>query len=213
MSEHANAWLDAYYDGELEGRRLSAVEKHLAQCSSCQQTLKELNGISSLLRSSPDPEGTLSADQFVAQVGLRMSRMPDQPLWQRAISLGWQWTPVGILGLWSFLQAVFIVAGSLFLAVNLGFGGETLASLVSSSQAGLSVGDLFLLQGESLSEILRTGLDFLRMGGPFGWSLFVNLGISFALGLLYCSWLVSWWIRNRSPNNMAMPLGINLNGH
>jgi len=213
MSEHVNAWLGAYYDGELEGRRLSAVEKHLAQCSSCQEALKELSGISLLLRSSPDLEVTLSADQFVAQVGLRMSRMPDQPLWQRAISVGWQWTPVGILGLWSFLQAVFIVAGILFLAVNLGFGGETLASLVFSSQAGPSVGDLLSLQGESVNEILRAGLDLLKMGGPFGWGLFVNLGISVALGLLYCSWLVSWWIRTRSPNQSEMPLDMNLNGN
>jgi hypothetical protein len=132
---------------------------------------------------------------------------------QKVISIGWQITPLGIFGLWSFLQAVFLAAGILFLAVNLGFGGDTLASLFSSSQAGPGISDLLLLQNAGLNELFQTSIDFVRTGGPFGWGIIVNLGLSFVLGLFYCSWLTSWWIRNRSSNNLVAPLLVNSNGH
>ena len=213
MSKHITAWLGAYYDGELEGRQLASVEEHLSHCASCQEELKGLNGLSSLLQSSPDPEGLLPIDQFISQVGLKMPRHPDQPIWQKVLSVGWRMTPVGIFGLWSFLQAVFLVAGVIFLAVNLGFGGDTFASLVPSSQAGPGLGDLLLLQDASLNDIIRTTLDFLRTGGPFGWGMILNLGMSFVLGLLYCSWLASWWVRDRSSSNLPVTLLVHSNGH
>jgi anti-sigma factor RsiW len=213
MSEHATTWLEAYYDGELEGRLLSSVEDHLSDCTSCQEELKRLNGLSSLLQLSPGPEGFLPVNQFVAQVGLRMPPLPEQPMWQRVFSIGWQFTPVGVFGLWSFFQTVFLVAGIIFLAANLGVGGDMLAGLIPSSQAGPGLGDLLLLQNASLNDIIRTSLDFLRTGGPFGWGMIVNLGISFTLGLLYCSWLASWWIRKQSSDHLSTPLLVNSNGH
>ena len=213
MSKHITAWLGAYYDGELEGRQLASVEEHLSHCASCQEELKGLNGLSSLLQSSPDPEGLLPIDQFISQVGLKMPRHPDQPIWQKVLSVGWRMTPVGLFGLWSFLQAVFLVTGVVFLAANLGFGGDTFASLVPSSQAGPGFDDLLMLQDAGPNDILRIAWGFLRTGGPFGWSMIVNLGLSIALGLLYCSWLASWWVRNRSSNSLSAPLLINSNGH
>jgi len=213
MSQHKTAWLGAYYDGELEGRQLSSMEEHLSHCASCQEELKALDRLSSLLQSSPDPEGLLPVNQFVAQVGLKMPRYPDQAIWQKVLTVGWRMTPVGIFGLWSFLQAVFLVTGVIFLAVTLGFGGDTLASLVPSSQVGPGLGDLLLLQDASLNDIIRTALDFLRAGGPLGWGMILNLGMSFALGLLYCSWLASWWVQNQSSNHLSAPLLVHSNGH
>jgi hypothetical protein len=213
MSEHTTAWIGAYFDGELEGRKLSSAEEHLSHCVTCQQELKKLKGLSTLLQGSPGSENLLSSDQFVNQVRLRMPRLPDQPLSQKVISIGWQITPLGIFGLWSFLQSVFLVAGILFLAVNLGFGGDTLTSLFSSSQAGPGISDLFSIQGASPIEIIQTTIGFLRSGGPFGWSMIMNLGLSFVLGLLYCSWLASWWVRNRSSNSLSAPLLTYSNGH
>jgi anti-sigma factor RsiW len=35
MDEHVHAWLEAYHDGELHGRRLEQVEDHLARCVEC----------------------------------------------------------------------------------------------------------------------------------------------------------------------------------
>jgi anti-sigma factor RsiW len=149
MRAHTNTWLDAYFDGELEGRKLSSAEEHLAHCATCKKELEALHGLSAFLQESPGPENLLSADQFINQVGLRMPRKPAQPRSQKVLSIGWQITPLGIIGMWSFLQALFLATSILFLAANMGFGGDVLASLVSSSQSGPSIGDLFSLQGAS----------------------------------------------------------------
>ena len=56
MSNHVTEWLNAYYDGELKGKRLQQVEEHLIECEACQAELESLQGLSALLQEVPAPE-------------------------------------------------------------------------------------------------------------------------------------------------------------
>ena len=123
MTEHVTAWLGAYDDGELQGRRLRHVEAHLAQCETCRAELESLRALAGLLQESPAAEGLAPPERFVAQVGLRLPRRPERPAWQRGLEIGWRLVPLGLFGAWAFLQAVFVVAGLVLLALRLGAGG------------------------------------------------------------------------------------------
>ncbi|MCP4519386.1 MAG: hypothetical protein GY824_29670, partial [Delftia sp.] len=98
MSEHVMAWLQAYHDGELASRRLRKVEAHLAGCATCRAELDELRSLTALLGQSPGASVLTPPARFVAQVGLRLSRRPERPAWQRALETGWRWVPAGLLG-------------------------------------------------------------------------------------------------------------------
>ena len=71
MSKHITEWLNAYLDGELNGRRLHHVEAHLAECEACRTELESLERLSGLLHEVPAPEFT-SPERFAAQVNLRL---------------------------------------------------------------------------------------------------------------------------------------------
>jgi anti-sigma factor RsiW len=51
----ANARLSAYMDGELTAAERAAVEQHLAACSTCAATLRDLQLISQAVRGFPAP--------------------------------------------------------------------------------------------------------------------------------------------------------------
>ena len=72
MSKHIHDWLQAYYDGELQGRQLARVEAHLAECEWCQEELDKLSALSALLQESPPAQTATRPEQFVAQVGMRL---------------------------------------------------------------------------------------------------------------------------------------------
>jgi len=120
MNEHVSAWLEAYHDGELDGRRLHQVASHLAQCAACRAELDRLQALSTLLQASPAASHLTPPERFVAQVGLRLPRYQAHPLWYQAASVGWRLTPVGLFGAYAILQAVFIVTGIVMLALRLG---------------------------------------------------------------------------------------------
>ena len=48
MTEHVTAYLGAYHDGELRGRRLRQVEAHLAHCATCRAELERLRALAAL---------------------------------------------------------------------------------------------------------------------------------------------------------------------
>lgn len=169
MIEHVTAWLGAYHDGELGGRRSRQVEAHMADCASCRAELESLRALTALLQESPVPVGLMPAERFVAQVGLRLPRRPVQPAWRRALEVGWRLTPAGLLGAWAFIQAVFVVSRAVLVALELVLGG-------------------------SVTVALRAG--FLGIGA-FGWFWVFNLALSGAIGLLLWSWLASWWARRQ----------------
>jgi hypothetical protein len=195
MTEHVTAWLGAYHDGELRGRRLRQVEAHLAQCGTCRAELEGLRALTAVLQESAAAEGVTAPERFVAQVGLRLPRRPERPAWQRGLEIGWRLAPVGLLGAWVFVQAVFSVAGMVLIALRLGAGGRVAASLLPASQGGLRLAEILALSGAGVSDIGRVMVQLLGNGGPLGWGVVLNVGALVVIGLLYWSWLASWWAR------------------
>jgi predicted anti-sigma-YlaC factor YlaD len=197
MTEHVTTWLGAYHDGELGGRRLRQVEAHLAHCAKCCAELESLRALAALLQESPAAENLTSPERFVAQVGLRLPRRPERPAWQRVLETGWRLVPLGLLGTWAFVQTVFVVAGVVLVALRMGLGGDVAAGLLPAAQQGLWPSAIFSLSGASLNDVDRMMLRLLSHGGPLGWGIMLNLIALVVIGLLYWSWLVSWWARRQ----------------
>ena len=97
MHEEMHALLNAYLDGELQGRRLREMEIHLASCADCQKELKELRLVSDVLRAVPTPE-VPSSERFVSQLTLRLPRRTQPALAQKPALLGLVACPGGIAG-------------------------------------------------------------------------------------------------------------------
>ncbi len=197
MIDHVTHLLGAYHDGELQGRRLNQVEEHLSTCESCQGELEQLQALSNLLAQHPAPSALTSADTFVAQVALQMPRSPDEPTIKRVFNFGWQAAPVGILSVWAFVQSLLIVSGIIFLLMRLGINLEPMTNFLAPPSGGLNLGMFFGFEGESLGELGRTAVEILGNGGPLGWGPMFYLALMLILGLLYCSWMASWWVRHR----------------
>jgi hypothetical protein len=200
MTEHVTTWLGAYHDGELRGLRLRQVEAHLAQCAMCRAELERLRALAALLQESPAAENLTPPERFVARVGLRLPRRPEQPAaaaWQRAMEIGWQLAPLGLLGAWIFVQAVFTMAGAVLVALRMGLGGDVVAGLLPASQQGPSLSEIFSLSGASLGDVGRIVLQLLSISEPLGWGITLNLVSLVVIGLLYWSWLASWWARRQ----------------
>jgi len=195
MSEHVMAWLQAYHDGELESRRLRKVEAHLAGCATCRAELDELRSLTALLGQSPGASVLTPPARFVAQVGLRLSRHPERPAWQRALETGWRWVPAGLLGTLAVGEAVFIVATLLMAALQLGLGGSALADALPAWGAGSGLFEgLDLAGGASLGNAGGVLWGMLNNGGPLGWAFPLNFVFLVVMGLSYWSWLASWWV-------------------
>jgi len=206
MTEHVTVWLGAYHDGELQGRRLRQVEAHLTRCETCRAELESLQTLTALLRASPAAEGLAPPERFVARVGLRLPRRPVQPTWKRTLEVGWRLLPVGLLGAWAFFQAVFVVAGVVTGALQMGLGGDVVAGLLPASQQGMWLAEAFSLSNASLNDTGRIMLQLLSNGRSFGWGVTLNLVSSAVIGLLYWSWLASWWARHQHKNTDSRTL-------
>ena len=205
MSEqHVTSWLGAYHDGELQGRRLRQTETHLARCEACRTELEALRALTTLLQTSPAPEGLTQPARFAAQVGLRLPRRPTQPTWKRTLEIGWRLVPVGLLGAWVFVQAALFVSSAVSGALQLGLGGEAVASLLPASQQGSWFTETLSLSSASLNDLGQIGLQLLNNGGPLGWGITLNLVALVVVGLLYWSWLASWWARRHHKNGEAI---------
>jgi hypothetical protein len=196
MNGHVTAWLGAYHDGELQGRRLRQVETHLSHCETCSAELEALRALTTLLQESPAPERLGQPDRFVAQVGLRLPRRPVQPTWQRALRTAWWLAPAGLLGAWAFVHAVLFVSSLMLGAIRLGVGRDVLAGLLPASRHGWWLSDTLSLSSANLSDLGHIALQLLNSGGPLGWCVMLNLITLVGIGLLYLGWLASWWARH-----------------
>jgi anti-sigma factor RsiW len=197
MTEHVTAWLGAYHDGELQGHRRRQVEAHLAHCATCRAELESLRALTALLQESPVAVDLAPPQRFVAQVGLRLPHRPEQSACRRALEAGWRLTPLGLLGAWAFVQAVFTVAGIVLAALRLGLGGDLAAWLPAASQQGAWLAGVFSLSDAGLNDVARVALQLLGSGGPWGWAVTLYIVSLVAISLLYWSWLATWWARRR----------------
>jgi anti-sigma factor RsiW len=194
MNGHADLWIDAYKDGELSNGRKRQVEKHLGGCQRCQALLEQHRSLSILLQEVPPASGQKPAEQFIAEVKLRLPRrsMPGYRatnFTQPVFSLAWQLIPVVLLLAWAFIQTVSLLSE----VEQLTPGAESAMQQALSPLAGLlgiSAGALGNLGQESL-----TWLGFFNI---LDWNWFTNLAVLFCIGLLYVGWLASWWVRTQS---------------
>jgi len=200
MNEHVTPLLNAYHDGELSGRKLRSVEAHLETCAECLTQLEQLQSLSVLLQSSPVADDLLSSDVFVAQVGMRLPRKPEGLSWKKVSRTGWNAIPFGLLGTWAIVQAVFIVTNVVMLALQVIPGAEQILSMLPSG--GSSLGLIADISGLGLLRAAQIGTGLLGSGNLLGWSIIVNVGLTLLIGLLYWSWLASWWIRNPNGNQI-----------
>lgn len=199
MTKHVTNLLGAYLDGELKDLRLRRVESHVAQCAACRGELEALRDLVALLKESPSVAGITPPERFAAQIELRLSPRPERPATQRALEMSWRLVPIGLLAAWAFVQTVFIVAGMVQMALWTGLGGDVAAGLLPGSERGLFLSDLFRLSGASLRDAAQILLEFVRGGGPLGWGPAIYAVLLVLIGLLYWSWLASWWaLRKRS---------------
>lgn len=197
MRDHASHWLGAYLDGELRGLRRRWVESHLKECSACQSELNSLKSLSALLHESPAVETITRPDRFAAQVALKLPRRQVRPPAQRALELSWRMVPVGLLFVLAFVQTVFIVAGVIQVALWLGLGGDVAAVLLPSSAGGVSFPDVADLSQASLSSAFLTTIGLVQSGVSVAWLLVLIALMLVVIGILYWSWLASWWVRRR----------------
>ncbi len=182
MNKHVDAWLEAYHDGELRGRRFVQVEAHLEKCRKCIEELEKLSSLSALLQENPSASHLTTPDRFVARVGLYLPRRPHQSSWLRRLRGSWYLVPIGLLSAWAFLQTVMIVAGGLNVARRIGLGEDLVISLIPAQQEGI------------ITDISQFVLDILGVGRSFGLGVSLNLLLPAAIGLIYLAWLAGWWV-------------------
>ena len=191
MSNHVTEWLNAYFDGELTGKRLHQVEDHLAECEACQAELDSLQGLSELLQEVPVPEFT-AAERFAAQVNLRIPHKQVVISRKRIFEVGWWMIPVGLLALWIFIGTAFTLGDILAAAGNLGLLSgisEWLGSGPSNAiYLSTTIGQMGLLSGNGLNwaEAAET---FTRISLP-------QFILQVSIALLYLCWIAIWWARH-----------------
>lgn len=205
MSAHVNNWLEAYYDGELRGRRLAVVEQHLTECHTCREELEKLAALSALLGEAPPAAAITRPEQFAAQVNLQLPRRPVEPVWQRPLRIAWYFVPLGLALAWGFVQAYQGINLLLSTASNLDLGGQPLSAAaqeLGAALAGLLPIELPNLGLSSAGNYIPTNLGII----PFlGIDLGLSLVVSTLIGLLYLSWFAGWWVsqKNKSLINHA----------
>jgi hypothetical protein len=201
MHENLQNLLNAYLDGELQGRRLQVMQTHLESCKTCQNELKELRLISNLLQTDPMLE-FLPVERFVSQLTLRLPRPlvepvpPHNPLRDRPMqsySAAWWLMPAGLLGAWFFVQTVFSLT-NLIIAMNMtGLLGQVDHWLVNG-QVSLWFITLTSLSGE-LTTGMQTALSMLNNMTVFGTNLLSGFLWQAAIVLIYWGWLLTWFHR------------------
>lgn len=192
MSNHVTDWLNAYLDGELKGHRLHQVEAHLADCPECLAELESLQDVSDLLHEVPAPE-FISSERFAAQVNLLLPHEQPRTPKRNVQEVGWWLIPVSLLMLWVIIGTSEAVGDVVRMADRFGLLSNAPAGLVQrfSGQAVWSdvLGNFGLLSGDGLAWAEGTEL-FTRHTLP-------QLVWQAAIAMLYLSWIVIWWARQR----------------
>lgn len=187
MPKHVTEWLNAYVDGELQGRQLHKVQEHIAGCQVCRAELESLQGLSSLLREVPAPEFP-SAERFTAQVNLRLPRRLPKATKRKVWEVGWWMIPVSLLIVWVFIGTTALVRDAISTASGFGLLKGAPVWLVDGASAGAfwsdRLGEFGLLNGIGLRWAEETE------------SLTRNIILQISIAFLYLSWIATWWERS-----------------
>jgi predicted anti-sigma-YlaC factor YlaD len=183
-------WLSPYLDGELRGIQLHHVEAHLAGCQVCQAELESLARLSNLLHKAPMPEFT-SPDRFAAQVSLRLPHQQAITPRKKILELGWWMIPVGLLAIWVFISASFLISDILTVANNLGLL-SSVSNWMLFDELGMpnwsaTLGQFGILNGNSLD--LATTMEASTRAS------LLQISLQASIALLYLSWIAIWWAR------------------
>ena len=196
MSNHVTEWLNAFYDGELKGKRLQQVEEHLAACELCQHELDALQSLSGMLQEIPMPEFS-SPERFATQVNLLLPQKRTSPPGTRLFEVAWWMIPVGLLAGWVFISTAALLGDAMNTAKNFGILDNTTASFISAPSETVVVtstlGQFGMLQGNNLQWATTTE-NFTR-------GLFPQIVLQVSVGLLYLTWFAVWWSRHTRQIN------------
>ncbi|HEY5731119.1 MAG TPA: zf-HC2 domain-containing protein [Anaerolineales bacterium] len=201
MSNHVTEGLNAYFDGELKGRRLHQVEEHLTKCEACQAELVSLQGLSALLQEVPAAEFT-SNETFVSQVNLLLPQRPAASTRRKVLDIGWWMLPVGLLAAWIFISTSSLISNMVSAANNFGLLDSTNALISDSSENAIwtaRLGQVGVLQGDSL-QWAETTENFTRNVLPqFIWQV--------SIAFLYLAWIAIWWARQTRQEQVPLLQG------
>lgn len=195
MHEDMRNLLNAYLDGELYGSRLLEIKHHLTVCTSCRETLKELRLVSEILQADPLP-AFLPAEQFAANLLLRLPHRPLHAQPPKPGSTAWWLVPAVLLGGWAFVQAILLLTNWVTAANLLGLLGEDFWL-----KTGAGIFWLEWAKGLFSSGQMQATLTFLSQLGSLGRGIWQSLLWQAALVILYWFWLTLWW-QKRGPRPM-----------
>ena len=199
MSEHMTEWLNAYYDGELNGRKLHQLEDHLAECESCRAELESLTALSGLLSEVPTPE-SIPVERLAAQINLRLPRGQKVSSSRQVTEAGLWTIPIGLLAAWVFIGTAFVLGDVLSVAGDLGLLSGLAAWLASGPSNDIylsaTLGQAGLLSGNGLN-LAETAETFTRLSLP-------QISLQISIVLLYLSWMAIWW--SRHTRQQSQPL-------
>ncbi len=191
MSNHVTEWLNAYFDGELQGMRLRQVEEHLAECEACQSELESLRGLSAMLQEVPAPKFT-SHERFVSQVNLRLPQRQVKNTRNNLMEIGWWLIPVGLLTAWIFFSTAVLVSDMVSAADRFGLLDSANTLLVSDTSEraiwSARLGQFGLLEGEGLGWAEATESYTRNVLPQFVWQA--------SIAMLYLAWIAIWWARH-----------------
>ncbi|MGZ6346772.1 MAG: anti-sigma factor family protein [Anaerolineales bacterium] len=200
MHEEMRAQLNAYLDGELQGRRLRDMETHLVSCAECRKELGELRRVSERLQTDIRVEA-LSAERFISQLTLSLPRRPQLDRQPKSMSPAWWLIPAGLLMGWVFIQTVYTLTDLVTAANFTGVLGSA-SGWLGSGQESVWLGAATTLFGGQL--LAQPALGLLNSVSVSVSNFFIGYVWQAGIVLLYWTWLGTWWLRrNRRSKNMV----------
>ena len=204
MANHVTEWLAAYHDGELRGVRLHQIERHLVECATCQAELDEIRNLSALLLNTATNGDFLLTERFVANLALNMPRRSELPQPRNALNIGWWLIPVGLLGIWLFINITLSLSSVVTLAADAGLLDGNLAWLQDNPLQMQWFATAMNLFGNQLGALARETLSALNDANLFISRLTGRLIPQAILAMSYLGWLLSWWLRHQhQPSQSA----------
>ena len=210
MTDHIPEWLGAYHDGELHGARLRQIEQHLAGCAACQAELDAIRNLSALLQEPAPSDDFLPGERFAANLALLLPRPSEQPEPRNAFKIGWWLIPVGLLGLWLFIDITFSLSSVVTFAADSGLLGGHLTWLQGSPLQMTWFATAMDLFGSQVGAPGRAALSVLNEANLFIAQIAGKLIPQAILAAAYLGWLFVWWLghqrqRSQSAGSFSQP--------